>query len=38
MPHPPGEALGTMAALAHCLPTNVPGDFFVDRRCLDALA
>jgi glyoxylase-like metal-dependent hydrolase (beta-lactamase superfamily II) len=24
-----------MAALAHRLPTNVPGDFFVDRRCID---
>jgi glyoxylase-like metal-dependent hydrolase (beta-lactamase superfamily II)/ferredoxin len=24
-----------MAALAHRLPTNAPGDFFVDRRCID---
>jgi glyoxylase-like metal-dependent hydrolase (beta-lactamase superfamily II)/ferredoxin len=24
-----------MAALAHRLPTNVPGDFYVDRRCID---
>lgn len=24
-----------MAALAHRLSTNVPGDFFVDRRCID---
>jgi glyoxylase-like metal-dependent hydrolase (beta-lactamase superfamily II)/ferredoxin len=24
-----------MAALAHRLATNVPGDFFVDRRCID---
>jgi glyoxylase-like metal-dependent hydrolase (beta-lactamase superfamily II) len=24
-----------MAALAHRLPTNVSGDFFVDRRCID---